>query len=512
MKQNEVESILSCIPAPHIDGIIVIDRDGLILAFDNAAESLFGYQQDEIIGQPLTLLMSQTQAKEHPIYVTQAVKEKTTSAHSLNAKRTIVGQHKQGHLIPLAITVSTNKSNENILFTGVIQDLRKHEDRLTQISQSFNRATLELNQRIQFDAILNKHGNRLLSCHEDDFVPVMEDALQNFGEFLSFDHCFILKFNEDLNEGRPWAEWRRSVSLINPFPNRFNIPYSHIFLEAYSKTETLILTGDKDQSEEALTLFKLANALSPNGFISSRITPILNERDVPAGCIGFSTLDPSHQPSESQITLLNTVTQFLINAWGRHQLIVKSHKTEQKLRNANKILSQQALNDALTGLPNRRAFDHGLSQEFDRAQRHCNSVCLLICDIDFFKHYNDHFGHIKGDYCLQQVAEIIQRTFNRAGELCARYGGEEFAVVLPAISHEEATEQAQRLLNNLLAAKIPHAPSSKQTYLTMSIGIARYSPTQLFETTEALINAADTALYFAKDNGRNQLAWATEAE
>lgn len=510
MKQDEVESILSSTPEPDIDGIIVIDKDGLILAFDNAAESLFGYQYEEILGQPLTLLMPQSQAKVHPTYITQAVKDKKTSSHSLNAQRTIIGQHKQGHLIPLAITVSADQSGANIRFTGVIQDLRKHEDRLTQISQGFNRTTQDLNQRIQFDAILNRHSNRLLSCHEDDFVPAMEDALQNIGEFLSFDHCFILKFNENLSEGIPWAEWRRSVSLIKPFPNHFNIPNSHIFLEAYSKTDTLILTGDEDQIEENLTLFKLGNTLSPNGFISSRITPILNEKDIPAGCIGFSILDGARQPSESQIALLNTVTQLLINAWGRHQLILKSNKTEQKLRNANKILSQQALNDALTSLPNRRAFDHGLSQEFDRAQRHKGNVCLLMCDIDFFKHYNDHFGHTKGDYCLQQVAEVLQQTFNRAGELSTRYGGEEFAVILPAISHQEATEQAQRLLNNLLAAEIPHAPSSKQAYLTMSIGIARYSPSQPFESTKALINAADKALYFAKDNGRNQLAWTTE--
>ena len=299
---------------------------------------------------------------------------------------------------------------------------------------------------------------------------------------------------------------------MNPFPSYFKIPDSQIFLEAYSKTDTLILSGGEDQSEEDLTLFKLGNALSPNGFVYSRITPILNEKDAAAGCIGFSILNESHQPSAPQIALLNNATQLLINAWGRHQLILKSNKAEQKLRNANKILSQQALNDALTGLPNRRAFDHGLSQEFDRAQRHFSSVCLLICDIDFFKHFNDHFGHTKGDFCLQQVAEVLQKTFNRAGELCARYGGEEFAVILPAVSHEEATQQAQRLLNNLVAAKIPHAPSSKQAYLTMSIGIARFSPSQPFLNTEGLIDAADAALYYAKDNGRNQLAWASEGE
>jgi diguanylate cyclase (GGDEF)-like protein len=180
--------------------------------------------------------------------------------------------------------------------------------------------------------------------------------------------------------------------------------------------------------------------------------------------------------------------------------------------NANRILSQQAFHDALTGLPNRRAFDHGLLQEFDRAQRHNSSVCLLMCDIDFFKHYNDHFGHSGGDHCLQQVARILQKTFNRAGELCTRFGGEEFAIVLPSINHQEATEQAQRLLQNLMNAKIPHAPSSHQDYITISIGIAKFSEAQPYKDVQALICAADKALYFAKENGRNQLAWANEAE
>jgi diguanylate cyclase (GGDEF)-like protein len=135
-----------------------------------------------------------------------------------------------------------------------------------------------------------------------------------------------------------------------------------------------------------------------------------------------------------------------------------------------------------------------------------------MCDIDFFKHYNDHFGHPEGDHCLQQVARVLQRTFNRAGERCTRFGGEEFAIILPSIDRREAEEQAERLLQALLDARIPHAPASKQAYLTMSIGIAVHDQSQPYKDVAELINAADKALYFAKENGRNQLAWAKEAE
>jgi diguanylate cyclase (GGDEF)-like protein/PAS domain S-box-containing protein len=512
MKQRAVNDILAGSQKPDIDGIIIIDENGLIQAFDSASQHLLGYSEKEVINHSITMLMSEHQAKKHLKDIKQGQAENDHNNQKLPVDRTFIGKHKQGQLIPIAITIAIDQSNPIIRFTGVLQDLRKHEQHLTQIFQDFESTTQVLNQRIQFDALLNDCSNHLLSCHPEEFVSVMENTLETIGTFLSFDHCFILKFSDDFSQGSLWAEWRRSVSLMSPFPKRFNIPRSDIFLKAFSNTDTMVLSDNKNQSSEYNTLFKLAQKMSPNGFITSRITPIQSENHAPVGCIGFSILDPSHESSVSQIALLNNTTQLLINAWGRHRLILKSLEAEQNLVNANRILSQQAFHDALTGLPNRRAFDHGLLQEFDRAQRHNGSICLLMCDIDFFKHYNDHFGHSRGDICLQQVARVLQSTFNRAGELCTRYGGEEFAIILPSINHQEATEQANRLLRNLLNAKILHAPSSQQTYLTMSIGIAKLSPMQQYSNVQALINAADKALYFAKENGRNQLAWAKEAE
>ena len=135
-----------------------------------------------------------------------------------------------------------------------------------------------------------------------------------------------------------------------------------------------------------------------------------------------------------------------------------------------------------------------------------------MCDIDSFKLYNDYYGHPQGDECLKQVAKVLQDTFNRAGELSTRYGGEEFAIILPSITRAEAEQQAHRLINNLENTKIPHAPGSPRPYVTISVGIAQFSTQQHINSRHALLEAADQALYQAKMNGRNQLAWATEEE
>ena len=216
--------------------------------------------------------------------------------------------------------------------------------------------------------------------------------------------------------------------------------------------------------------------------------------------------------NDENLRFLQLTGHNLAAAIQHHSIQFDLELSEQNLLSANRMLAQQALHDALTGLANRRAFDHGILQEFDRARRYSSNLTLLMCDIDYFKYYNDHFGHPQGDACLQQVAQLLQRTFNRAGEICARYGGEEFAIILPSINHQEAELQAQRLLNKLLECKIKHAPNAPFDYISLSIGIAQLTPEQSSPDTNALIEAADKALYFAKNNGRNRLAWTTKAE
>ncbi|MBU1690238.1 MAG: GGDEF domain-containing protein [Gammaproteobacteria bacterium] len=160
--------------------------------------------------------------------------------------------------------------------------------------------------------------------------------------------------------------------------------------------------------------------------------------------------------------------------------------------------------DGLTGVANRRSLDTALNKEWLRAQRSKTEVSLLMIDIDFFKLYNDHFGHQAGDDCLKIVAVKIAQLVTRPGDLLARYGGEEFAVLLPGTSSEGATSVATHILDAVAALNIHHPKSTISNIVTLSIGICTLLPSDEL-SPHHLIGFADEALYQAKAAGRNQI-------
>ncbi|MBE9539995.1 MAG: GGDEF domain-containing protein [Proteobacteria bacterium] len=173
-----------------------------------------------------------------------------------------------------------------------------------------------------------------------------------------------------------------------------------------------------------------------------------------------------------------------------------------ELEQANEELLRLSQTDGLTGLSNRRKFDEILAQEMRRGSRHDASVSLLLCDIDCFKQYNDHYGHTEGDKCLIQIAQCISDCFNRATDLCARYGGEEFAIILPDIEAREAAHVAQKVCLAVERLQLPHESSSVGNSVTLSIGVT--TACQFRKLSEnAFIDQADQALYQSKANGRN---------
>lgn len=160
--------------------------------------------------------------------------------------------------------------------------------------------------------------------------------------------------------------------------------------------------------------------------------------------------------------------------------------------------------DSLTQIANRHRFDEYLETELQRMARNQMPLALILCDIDFFKSYNDTYGHLKGDYCLQQVAKAISQTTKRPADLVARYGGEEFAVILPDTSGEGAMLLAEEILHRVQALHIKHDGSDIDPYVTLSLGVASRTPSpDLFPAL--LIAAADKALYRAKALGRNRV-------
>lgn len=167
-------------------------------------------------------------------------------------------------------------------------------------------------------------------------------------------------------------------------------------------------------------------------------------------------------------------------------------------------LTAQSMTDTLTGLPNRRAFDMRLALEFGRARRQEHPLSLLMLDVDFFKRFNDHYGHPAGDAALRVVSEVLCAACTRAVDLAARTGGEEFSVLLPNTPMDGAVDIALRIERLLAAKALPHADSDVGSHLTASIGIATIHAQD--ENAHALVGRADRALYAAKAQGRNRHA------
>lgn len=183
--------------------------------------------------------------------------------------------------------------------------------------------------------------------------------------------------------------------------------------------------------------------------------------------------------------------------------VAQRRQAETELERVNAALQRLAVEDELTGVANRRRFDETLAREWRRTLREGVPLALIMCDIDYFKPYNDTYGHQAGDDSLRQVAQALQQTIKRAAELVARYGGEEFAVILPDVGPDEARRLAETLRQQVEALAIPHS-ASPFGHLTISLGVASLIP-QPDTSARQLIAHADRALYQAKEQGRNCL-------
>ncbi|WP_051963112.1 diguanylate cyclase domain-containing protein [Deinococcus misasensis] len=184
------------------------------------------------------------------------------------------------------------------------------------------------------------------------------------------------------------------------------------------------------------------------------------------------------------------------------EIVIRMH-AEQALKAINQELQQSAMTDGLTGLFNRSALDLYLEREIGHHQERQSPLAVLLCDVDFFKQYNDLFGHLQGDVCLKQVAAVLKNSTRRERDFCARYGGEEFVVVLPNTGLQGAEVVARNLLKAMRLQGIPHPSSPFDQKVTFSLGVAVLNPQKPLAAAEVL-HQADLALYQSKKQGRNR--------
>lgn len=185
---------------------------------------------------------------------------------------------------------------------------------------------------------------------------------------------------------------------------------------------------------------------------------------------------------------------------------VKTHlmlrQLQRELEQANAELRRQVTLDGLTQIANRRRFDEYLHSTLQQMVNDREPLSLVLCDIDYFKLYNDTYGHQSGDQCLCKIAQLLQKAERSSEDLAARYGGEEFALILPRTDSQAAYHVAETLRITIAKSEIEHLQSQVSPYITLSIGIATTTPTSA-TTPYALLKTADEALYIVKAQGRN---------
>lgn len=224
-------------------------------------------------------------------------------------------------------------------------------------------------------------------------------------------------------------------------------------------------------------------------------------------------VDYLFKPINSTV-LLSKVRVFIELGQQKSKLEVKSLELDIKIKelealkheleDKNKILEQLTMEDRLTSLGNRRCFDITLAAEWKRGFRFKQPLSLVMVDIDYFKLFNDTYGHQEGDICLKRVANALSGTLKRPCDIITRYGGEEFIAILPNTDSEGATKVGERMLQAAESLEISHNKSEILDHITVSVGVATLIPVQ-GSMAEFLIKAVDQALYKAKGMGRNKL-------
>ncbi len=273
-------------------------------------------------------------------------------------------------------------------------------------------------------------------------------------------------------------------------------PLSHHELYRQGRIRSVV---DIEQDEMAACLIETLKWL---GVKSKLVVPIVisthnqsNSQDELWGLLVFHQCFAPREWNQSEIELIQQLANQVAIA------IQQSHLYQQ-LQTANQSLEEMTITDCLTRIFNRRGFDQYLQKEWQRMLREQCPLSLILCDIDYFKNYNDTYGHPAGDGCLFQVARVMRCQVKRPSDLVARYGGEEFVIVLPNTDSVGATQIVEDIRKKLMAFNIPHKKSPVADRVTLSFGVATIIP-QSCQSPQILVDKADQALYQAKENGRN---------
>ena len=343
--------------------------------------------------------------------------------------------------------------------------------------------------------------------HFRTLKQLTEDNSAQQQRLTEIELLMVDKFNElnetieQFNQGNS----TKAIELVQSDYGKQVMDKLRLLIDAFVSTEQELLSereqaleDSKDQLQALLILLGLTLLLTilltSSLTYKSIVIPIM-ELTAKASRISSGHYEEFSFKSKNEIGRL---------AGAFNQMAQDIKNRTRELEKTNSALIELSLEDGLTHLSNRRHFDQKLEQEFKHAKRNKVPLSLLMLDIDYFKAFNDTYGHLAGDDCLKRVSFIIKQYTSRPTDLSARYGGEEFAMILPDTDLGGAQFLAESIHNSLAQEAIPHQSSQVSSFVSMSIGLVAFNQLESYQCPKELIDEVDKQLYQAKSNGRNQ--------
>ena len=383
------------------------------------------------------------------------------------------------------------------------RELAQHRDQLAELVQD---RTAELEALAQAQKAVLILSNRLIHAPFADLDQHNLECLRDVATRLDASDAIWYVVSQDGLSFQQYLAWHDDASAPNPAGVLWmaNFPC----LLALLGREDLAIFPTRAALADAIT--EKESALFAHWGLEAIALAMLQGTEAQFGMLVFGkrVAVPCWRPDE--LALLAMTTQMLVQSSRNKAQQTDINQAQLELQTANHRLESLVRTDPLTGLPNRRNFDETKEIEFRRATRYGQPLALLICDIDFFKGYNDTYGHAMGDRCLCAVAEGLRSNIRRAGDTVARIGGEEFAILLPATSLKTALTLAESFRAAVANLGIAHAASTVAGHVTLSIGVAAIEGdrSDAADSFDTLFQRSDQALYRAKAGGRDRVAHA----
>ncbi|MEH2256225.1 MAG: diguanylate cyclase [Nostoc sp.] len=471
------------------EGIVLQQSDGRITACNDSAKRILGLTADQMMGRtsidPRWRVIHEDGTafpeETHPAIVTLRTGQPQFHV--------IMGVHKpDGSLTWISINSQPLFESDESKPSAVVASLTDITDR--------KQAQIALQQQTERERMvyaIAQHIRKSLDLDE-----ILNTTVAEVRDFLQTDRVIIYRFNRD------WSGVIVTESVAEGWQSILNMEITDSYFvkiqgQSYQES-TLKVTPDIYTAGFALCHVELLEKLQVRAKL---VVPILQGDRLWGLLVAHDCSTPREwQPWESEL-LQQLATQVAI--------AIQQSELYQQLQRANQQLENLVMVDELTQIANRRCFDNQLNSIWQYLLREQGFVSLLLCDIDYFKQYNDTYGHATGDDCLRLIAQALKQSVKRSRDLAARYGGEEFVVILPNTDSDGAFHVAQEIHKAIQQLNIPHAASAVKHHVTLSIGIATVIPTSKMVRLD-LIEAADQALYQAKANGRdrsciNRLSW-----